>query len=82
VIPSAATAGPPDRAGELARFREEFQLPGCTPNDRLDALGFDSLGFLELLVYVEGRSGLFLDEASFGTLVTVDDILTRIAQSG
>ena len=76
----ASPTGERDEAVELAHFRETFQLRECTPSDRLDALGFDSLGFLELLVYVEDRSGSQLDEAMFRTLVTVGDIVGYITR--
>ena len=59
---------------ELELFRVRFGRPECTLDDTLSDLGFDSLTYLELLVYIEDRTGHELELTTLEQFATVADV--------
>jgi long-chain acyl-CoA synthetase len=75
--PARASAGDPLQ-DLLARYATSREL---TPNTTLDELGLSSLERVELLVAIEHKLGVTLDENVFSSARTVAD-LSRLQQTG
>jgi acyl carrier protein len=59
-----------ERLAQILARRYKLDPARLTPDQRLDALGIDSLGMVEILFFIEEEFGVHLpsEGASFGTL--------------
>lgn len=66
--------------GLLTDFLALHAKEKITPSSHLELdLGFDSLDFVELLVFIEESFGVKLDEATFASLLIVGDLYRHIS---